>query len=109
MGDPPQYLSSDIEFTLKEGMDTPEQPSANMKTPVGHAGSFKSAAVYSPYVYNLEIPTNMLLEKSDFVLDLVQICQGGHQWGRNTAISSDGMDSMNKLFRESFLGCQAGL
>ena len=95
-------------LSLEDGADTPIQPSKWMKTPLGHAISSKTAGVYSPYIYNLLIPTAMILEKSDLVLELLRVC-GGHEWGRNTAISSDGMDSMPKLFRQSLKGCQLGI
>ena len=97
-------------ITLSDGIDSPTKPNPFMKTPAGHALSQKTAGVYSPYKYNLLLPTKMLLEKGDLAIELLtKVCSGVHTWGRNAAISSDGMDSMNKLFRESFMGCQFGL
>merc|ERR1712176_312079 len=60
------------------------------------------------YGYNIEIPAKMIEEKSDFVKELMHDCME-HTWGRNASIYSDGMDSMNKLFRESFFNCQLSL
>jgi len=98
-------LVANVTFSLDEGVDSPEKPNLFMKSPLGHDLSVKTAAPYSSYGYNLLIPTQMLLEKSDLIYELLPIC-GEHEWGRNTAISSDGMDSMNESFRKAFLGCQ---
>ena len=89
-------------FALSDAADSAQNPNSFMKTPAGHAWSGKTAGAYSPYMYNLLIPTEMVLEKSDLVFDLLRkVCGSSHYWGGNAAISSDGMDSMNKLFRIS--------
>lgn len=108
IGDELQSIRYNTPFALSEYSDSPEKPNALMKAPAGLAFSDKTAAPFSDYGYNILIPTKMVSENSDFVQEVTHLCLH-HVLGGNAAIASDGMDSLNKLYRKSFFGCQLSI
>ena len=87
-------------------MDRADKPNPLTKAPLSSAFSAKSAALYSSYGYNLLIPVSLLLEKSELTYEILRGATESHYFGANSAISSDGMDSMSWAFRKAALGLQ---